>query len=151
MTERLLESWFDCPGNQTKEPRAPRVASTNLNMQQVDQRLSLGSRSAVVRCRLPDTRYPIPPDIPDPYTGFASIGTGTPTTPIPTWLCQHRDSTGFANARYLRFLLICRHVENENYRLEWCIDDAFTCLPNFHLVDQVEWCSRLIWMDLHLI
>lgn len=34
-------------------------------------------------------------------------------------------------------------LKNENYRLEWCIDDALTCLPKFHLVDQIEWCSRL--------
>lgn len=33
--------------------------------------------------------------------------------------------------------------KNENYRLEWCIDDAITSLPHFDQVDQVEWCSRL--------
>jgi copper homeostasis protein CutC len=34
-------------------------------------------------------------------------------------------------------------LKNENYRLEWCIDDAITALPHFDQVDQVEWCSRL--------
>ena len=33
--------------------------------------------------------------------------------------------------------------KNENYQLEWCIDDAITSLPHFDQVDQVEWCSRL--------
>lgn len=34
-------------------------------------------------------------------------------------------------------------LKNENYRLEWCIDDVNATLPNFDKVDQIEWCSRL--------
>lgn len=34
-------------------------------------------------------------------------------------------------------------LDNKNYRLEWCTDDAIAALPLFHTVDQVEWCSRL--------
>ncbi len=34
-------------------------------------------------------------------------------------------------------------IENSQYKLEWCIDDAIASLPHFHKVDQVEWCSRL--------